>query len=60
MVEQSSGTPMTREEAWKLLNEYTSNPSLTKHMLAVEAAMRALHARGKRLPSGEIEASSSS
>ena len=32
---------MTREDAWTLLNEYTSNPSLIKHMLAVEAAMRA-------------------
>lgn len=32
---------MTRDEAWKLLNEYTANPSLIKHMLAVEAAMRA-------------------
>lgn len=31
----------TREDAWKLLNEYTHNPSLIKHALAVEAAMRA-------------------
>ncbi len=31
----------TREEAWQLLNEYTSNPNLVRHMLAVEAAMRA-------------------
>ncbi len=31
----------TREEAWKLLTEYTVNPSLVKHMLAVEAGMRA-------------------
>jgi len=31
----------TREEAWRLVNEYTSNPSLVRHMLAVEAAMRA-------------------
>jgi len=29
-----------REEAWKILNEYTSNPSLIKHAVAVEAAMR--------------------
>ena len=35
-----STTP-TREEAWALLNEYTDNPSLIKHALAVEAAMRA-------------------
>lgn len=31
----------TRDEAWKLLNEYTQNPNLIKHALAVEAAMRA-------------------
>jgi putative nucleotidyltransferase with HDIG domain len=31
----------TREEAWQLVNEYTSNPGLVRHMLAVEAAMRA-------------------
>ncbi len=31
----------TREEAWQLLNEYTSNQNLIRHMLAVEAAMRA-------------------
>jgi putative nucleotidyltransferase with HDIG domain len=32
---------MNRAEAWNLLNEYTKNPSLIKHMQAVEAAMRA-------------------
>lgn len=31
----------TREDAWKLLTQYTSNASLLKHALAVEAAMRA-------------------
>lgn len=31
----------TREEAWKLVTEYIQNPNLRKHMLAVEAAMRA-------------------
>lgn len=31
----------TREEAWNLLSEYNQNPNLIKHMLAVEAAMRA-------------------
>jgi len=31
----------TREDAWNLLNEFTHNPSLIKHALAVEAAMRA-------------------
>jgi putative nucleotidyltransferase with HDIG domain len=32
---------MNRSEALAILNEYTKNPSLVKHMLAVEAAMRA-------------------
>jgi putative nucleotidyltransferase with HDIG domain len=31
----------TREEAWQLVNEYTHSQSLVRHMLAVEAAMRA-------------------
>src|SRR4030042_2352927 len=31
----------TREEAWWLVSEYTKNPNLVRHMLAVEAAMRA-------------------
>ncbi len=31
----------TREEAWNLLTEYTENQNLVRHMLAVEAAMRA-------------------
>lgn len=31
----------TRDDAWALLHEYTSSESLIKHMLAVEAAMRA-------------------
>jgi putative nucleotidyltransferase with HDIG domain len=35
-----SQTP-TRDDAWALLNEYTDNPSLIKHALGVEAAMRA-------------------
>jgi putative nucleotidyltransferase with HDIG domain len=32
---------MNRADAYALLNEYTQGPSLIKHMLAVEAAMRA-------------------
>jgi putative nucleotidyltransferase with HDIG domain len=35
-----SDTP-TREDAWALLTEYTDNPSLLKHALSVEVAMRA-------------------
>jgi putative nucleotidyltransferase with HDIG domain len=31
----------TREEAWQLLTEWTESDSLRKHMLGVEAAMRA-------------------
>jgi putative nucleotidyltransferase with HDIG domain len=31
----------TREEAWNMVNEYTTNQNLVRHMLAVEAAMRA-------------------
>jgi len=31
---------LTREDAWTLLTEFTDNPSLIKHALAVEAAMR--------------------
>ncbi len=32
---------MTRGEAWAVLTEHTSNPNLIKHMLGVEAVMRA-------------------
>ena len=31
----------TREDAFQLVTEFTKNPNLIKHMLAVEAAMRA-------------------
>jgi putative nucleotidyltransferase with HDIG domain len=34
-------TMNSREEAWNLLGEWTKSPSLLRHMLAVEAAMRA-------------------
>lgn len=34
-------TVPTRSDAWTLLHEFTDNPSLVKHALAVEAAMRA-------------------
>jgi putative nucleotidyltransferase with HDIG domain len=33
--------PQGRQDAWEIINEFTENPSLIKHMLAVEAAMRA-------------------
>jgi len=32
---------MNRDDAWKLVNEFTENQNLVRHMLAVEAAMRA-------------------
>ena len=32
--------PLTRDNAWALLNEYTKGESLLKHALAVEAAVR--------------------
>ncbi len=31
----------TRDDAWSLVTEFTDNPSLVKHALGVEAAMRA-------------------
>jgi len=40
----------TREDAWALLTEFTDNPSLIKHALAVEAAM---HAYAHRLDEDE-------
>src|SRR3954454_19588473 len=33
--------PMTREEAWALFCEWTASESLRRHVLAVEACMRA-------------------
>ena len=30
----------TREDAWRLVTEYTDSENLRNHMLAVEAAMR--------------------
>lgn len=39
--EGDMSTRPTREQAFELLTEFTDNPSLIKHALAVEAAMRA-------------------
>jgi len=36
---------MNRQAAWELLKEYTQSESLTKHALAVEAALRAYAAK---------------
>src|SRR3954462_12786894 len=33
--------PLTREQAWDLFRDWTESPSLRKHVLAVEACMRA-------------------
>lgn len=35
----------TRDDAWAVLNEFSKNPSLIKHGLGVEAAMRAYASR---------------
>ena len=32
---------LTRDEAWELVTTWTASPSLRRHMLSVEAAMRA-------------------
>ncbi len=32
---------ITRDDAWQLVNEFTKNQNLVRHMLAVEAGMRA-------------------
>jgi putative nucleotidyltransferase with HDIG domain len=42
---------MNREEAWAIVTEYTASDSLRKHMLSVEAAMRAYAPRFN----GEVE-----
>ena len=46
-----TGLP-TRDEAWTLLNEYTTKPGLVTHALAVEAVLRAY---ARRL-GGDVEA----
>src|SRR5690606_14374594 len=41
-AQDREGWPLepTREQAWALLNEFTTSPCLIKHALAVEASMR--------------------
>ena len=40
-MNQMDGTTLDRSQSWSLLCEYTQSESLRKHMLAVEACMRA-------------------
>jgi putative nucleotidyltransferase with HDIG domain len=37
--------PLSREQAWELFCEWTASPSLRRHVMAVEACMRAYAAR---------------
>jgi putative nucleotidyltransferase with HDIG domain len=41
---------MDRDASWELMTEYTTQPHLRRHMLAVEAAMRAYAARFNENP----------
>ena len=40
-MERLKNMDVTRENAWDLVNEFTENQNLVRHMLAVEAGMRA-------------------
>jgi predicted hydrolase (HD superfamily) len=41
VTNQIPAAPPTREAAWNVLTEFTQNPSLLKHALAVESCVRA-------------------
>jgi predicted hydrolase (HD superfamily) len=41
VTNQIPAAPPTREAAWSVLTEFTQNPSLLKHALAVESCVRA-------------------
>jgi hypothetical protein len=45
-MDQKDGAELNRNQAWGLLCEYTQSESLRKHMLAVEACMRAQREHG--------------
>jgi putative nucleotidyltransferase with HDIG domain len=40
-TDREDKSAMNREQIWALVNEYTTQPHLLRHMLAVEAGMRA-------------------
>jgi len=44
------GSNLNRDEAWQIVTEYTRSDSLRKHMLSVEAAMRAYATHFKANP----------
>ena len=47
---QKVGSNLNRDEAWQIVTEYTRSDSLRKHMLSVEAAMRAYATHFKANP----------